>query len=379
VNVLISSGFRWWNAEAAYAATLGVLLREAGHGVWVIAPVSTRNADELARRGLELVMDIRPGYRNPLRWPAEAARLIAFQRSRRIEVVNVFRSADFLLHAWAARRAPGLRLIRTRGGAQPERGTWLNRKQYGAWCDGVIASCDAIRRRLRSRLGVPEERIRTIYYPVDLPPLRGEEARGAARERLLRELGLAPDPLLMAVVGRIAPEKGHEPLLEAFQSVARAVPRALLLILNKAYPSESPHRERLERSIRARGLEPFVRWLGFREDVREVMAACDLGVIPSLTSEMNCRVAVEFLSVATPVVAFPTGALPEVVEHDVSGLIARSHRPEDLAEPLIRLASDPALRARLGQGARRQAERRFSRELFLRQTLEVFAPQGWST
>ena len=376
MNVLISSGFRWWNAEAAYAASLAEVLREAGHGAWIIAPAGTRNAEELARRGLEPVPGLGPLAPNPLLWPAQAARLVAFQRERRIDVVNVFRSADVPLHAWAARGAGGPRLIRTRGGAQPERGSWLNRKLYGDWCDGVIAACELIRRRLHARLGLPEAGIRTIYYPVDLPPLPEPAAREALRRDLEQALGLEPGRFLIAVVGRIAPEKGHGALLEALAAVVQRVPEAALLIADKAYPGEAPHRRRLEREIARRGLQRWVRWLGFREDVRAVMGACDLGAVPSLASEMNCRVAEEFLSVATPVVAFPTGALPEVVEHGVSGWVTPTREPAALADALIRLAADPAQRARLSRGARQQAERRFSRQRFLEETLAVFAPQS---
>ena len=71
MNVLISSGFRWWNAEAAYAAVLARLLRAAGHGAWLAAPPGTANAEALARRGLAPEAGLRPSDPNPLRWPAE--------------------------------------------------------------------------------------------------------------------------------------------------------------------------------------------------------------------------------------------------------------------------------------------------------------------
>ena len=147
MNVLISSGFRWWNAEAAYAATLAELLREAGHGVWVLAPSGTPNAERLGALGLEPIGSIRPGHPNPLRWPGELRKLADLQLRHRIDVVDAFHPADYLLHVRAARRTPGLRVFLTRGGAQTERNTWLNRKLYGPWCDGVVTSCEAIRSR----------------------------------------------------------------------------------------------------------------------------------------------------------------------------------------------------------------------------------------
>lgn len=371
MNVLISSGFRWWNAEAAYAARLAELLRAAGHGAWVIAPGGTANAEALARRGIEPLSDLHPP-RNLLRWPACAARLAALQRERRIDVVDVFNSAEFPLHAWAARRGPDIRLIRTRGGAQPESAHPLNRWLYGAACDGVIASCALIQNRLEHRLGLGPGHVRTVYYPAPSEPAPAAEARRAAHARLLTEFGLPASTFAIGVVGRIAPEKGHDHLIEALPLVLSERPDAVLWIANKAEPGEAAHRERLQRHIAKLGLEKAVRWLGFRADLREVMAACDLGVIPSVDSEMNCRVAVEFFSVGTPVVAFPTGALPEVVDHGVSGLVTATREPATLAESILMLVRNPALRERLGRGAREQAEGRFSPSNFLELTLAVY-------
>jgi len=376
VNVLIGSGFRHWNAEAAYAARLAALLRGAGHGAWVLAPSGSRNATELARRGLEPVTDIRPSHPNPLRWPRELRSLGELQARRRIDVVNVFQAAEWPMHLWAARRgAPPehpLAVVHTRGGAQTERRSWYNRHLYGAWSDAVICSCELIRRRLQANLKVPDERLRTIYYPADPPAVPGAGQRAAQQAALLHELGFEPGRFVLAVVGRIAPEKGHERLLRALALLIRRVPNAALLIVNKSYPSETPHRARLEPRVRELGLEPWVRWLGFRDDVRHVMACADLGVIPSIASELNCRVAVEFFAVGTPVVAFPTGALPEVVEHGLSGLVTATASPEALEAALFQVAVNPELRGSLAEGARRQAAARFGESDFLRATLDVF-------
>ncbi len=372
MNVLISSGFPYWNAEAEYAAILAELLREAGHGVWVLTHPGTRNEQELRRRGLAPITGLLPGRTHPWRWGSAIGRLAGFQRRQRIDVVDVFRSAEFPLHLLAAKWGGGPKVVRTRGGAQTERGGWLNRRLYGRWCEGVISCAEVIRHRLESRLLVPPERIRTIYYPSEPTPMPAEAVGPSARQNLLAELGLPPETLLLGVVGRIAPEKGHGILFEALRLLPSSLATTHLLILNKAYASEAPYRARLERQIAGMQLGDRVTWLGYREDVDQVMSGVDMGVIPSIASEMICRVAVEFMSAATPVVALPTGALPEVIEHGVSGCIAASPHAAALADQLAALASNPALRRRLGAEGRNQARRRFSREGFLAAHLEVF-------
>src|SRR5262249_54572109 len=157
-------------------------------------------------------------------------------------------------------------------------------------------------------------------------------------------LHLPPDRVLFAIVGRVFPEKGHVRLIDALAQVRLRHPQAALLIADKAYADETPHRDALKAHIQAAGLSAHVPWLGFRDDVRQVMASVDYGVIPSLSSEMNCRVAMEFFSAGTPMVVFPTGALPEVVEHNVTGIVTPDKSPEALAGVMGTLIANPALR-----------------------------------
>jgi glycosyltransferase involved in cell wall biosynthesis len=380
VNILLSSFTHWWNAEAAYAAVLGETLQAAGHRVTLLAPPGTRNAAQLALRSLRVETGIPLHAREPWRLAVALRRLAALQAQERIEIVDVFRAAELPWHLLAARARPGLRVIRTRGNARPVRRHWLNGKLYGAWCDGVVAAAEVARRDLERRLCVAPERLRTIYFPVTTPPLVGGE-RAGGRRRLLAELGETDDRILLAMVGRIAPEKGHALLLEALARLVPRHPALLLLVYAKSYPGEERGLPALQAQARALGLERHVRWLGFREDMRRLMGWVDLGVVPSIASEVNCRVTVEFFSAGTPVVACPTGALPEVIESGLSGALAAAGTAAALAAALEPLVADGVARERLGRGARQAAEGRFSPGRFLAAHLELFEqalarPQG---
>jgi glycosyltransferase involved in cell wall biosynthesis len=371
VNVLLSSYVHWWNAEAAYAATVAEVLAADGHRVWVLTRRGTYNGAQLRARGVDTLNEFPLWERHPLRlWRAIRA-LAAFQARERIALVDVFRAGETPWHVLAARGQP-VRIVRTRGSAQPVRGHWLNRKLYRDGCAGVIAASEGVRQELLRELRLPPARVRTIYYPVDLPALPAAPEREAARRDLLAALSLPADALLLAVVGRIAPEKGHELLYDTLARLLPAHPRLALLVLDKALDDFPERREALHEREARLGISAHVRWLGFREDVRRLMALAHVGVIPSIASEVNCRVAVEFFSAGVPVAALPTGALPEVVEEDVSGRVAAAQTPAALAAALEPLLGDAALRERLGAGARRQAEARFSRERFRDETLAAF-------
>ena len=115
---------------------------------------------------------------------------------------------------------------------------------------------------------------------------------------------------------------------------------------------------------------------GYREDVLEIMRHTDIGVVSSVDSEVICRVAVEFFSVGTPVVAFPTGALPEIIQDGVTGRIAKDKSAEALAEALEWMLESPERIAEFGQNARQQSLERFDPNKLLEQTLSVYE-QSW--
>ena len=115
---------------------------------------------------------------------------------------------------------------------------------------------------------------------------------------------------------------------------------------------------------------------GYREDVLAIMRHTDIGVVSSVDSEVICRVAVEFFSVGTPVVAFPTGALPEIIQDGVTGRIAKDKSAEALTEALEWMLESPEHIAEFGQNARQQSLERFDPNKLLEQTLSVYE-QSW--
>jgi glycosyltransferase involved in cell wall biosynthesis len=102
-----------------------------------------------------------------------------------------------------------------------------------------------------------------------------------------------------------------------------------------------------------------VHFLGHRDDVPEILAALDVLVHVPSAPEPFGRVVAEAMAVGKPVVAARAGGLPEIVEHEVTGLLVPPGDPSACAAAVLRLLADPALRARLGTAGRRRAEERF--------------------
>ncbi len=378
MRILITSNVRWWNAEAAYAATLARELLNAGHKVWVLTLPNSLNETKLRNWNLPIITDIPLSSSNPWRLWRAYQRLQSLIEEQQIQIVNAHRSEGFPLLVLLRQQLKSFALIRTRGTTRPLRDHWVNRKLHEDWIEAVIVPAQVIASQLRQVLNLPPERLQVIYYPANssLIDSQGESEAQQSRLECLDRLGIPEHCRVVGIVGRIRPVKGQRILLKSFVALRKHFPDIVLLILYRDTNETEAEWQGLLQDLAESNLQQNVYLYGYREDVLEIMRHTDIGVVSSVDSEVICRVAVEFFSVGTPVVAFPTGALPEIVQDGVTGRIAKDKSAEALAEILEWMLESPECIAELGKNARQQSLERFDPNKLLQQTLSVYE-KGW--
>lgn len=167
--------------------------------------------------------------------------------------------------------------------------------------------------------------------------------------------------------GRLAPVKGVDVLLNAWSKVIRNRPKARLILLGA---KEAHDYEALAATL---GIQDTIAWAGYKKDVRPWLAAADVLVMPS-RSEGAGLAALEAMAMGRAVVASRVGGIPEYVEDNCCGLLVEPENPDALASALLRLISDPAERARMGQAGRRRAFSEFSLEASARTLISWIEP-----
>ncbi|MBT90568.1 MAG: glycosyl transferase [Deltaproteobacteria bacterium] len=378
MRILITSNVRWWNAEAAYAATLARELLNAGHKVWVLTLPNSLNETKLRNWNLPIITDIPLSSSNPWRLWRAYQRLKSLIEEQQIQIVNAHRSEGFPLLVLLRQRLKSFALIRTRGTTRPLRDHWLNRRLHEDWIESVIVPAQVIASQLRQVLNLPPERLHVIYYPVNPSTIgvKGESEAQQSRLECLDRLGIPKHRRVIGIVGRIRPVKGQRILLKSFVTLRKRFPGIVLLMLYRDTSETEAEWQGLLQDLVESNLQQSVYLYGYREDVQEIMRHIDIGVVSSIDSEVICRVAVEFFSVGTPVVAFPTGALPEIIQDGFTGRIAKDKSAEALAEILEWMLESPERIAEFGQNARQQSLERFDPNKLLEQTLSVYE-QSW--
>jgi glycosyltransferase involved in cell wall biosynthesis len=224
-------------------------------------------------------------------------------------------------------------------------------RALGRLTDGLVTLTEHGKQDYLDRGIIPADRLHAIYSGVDLPIYRANGVKPHAARRLL---GLPDDGLIIGVMGRLVPVKGHRHLIDAMPAIRHEFPRAFLFFVG-----DGDERAPLEARAAELGVADGLRCAGALPGLKTAIAACDVIVQPSLNEGMG-RTVIEALAMGRPVVASRVGGLPELIDHGRNGLLVVPASPSALADAVGALLRDPARRRRMGEAARRSVDDRFS-------------------
>lgn len=362
------------------AMTLGHMVRgllARGHRVSLTRPRQHADdvAESAARPTTTLVHGLPiPGYAG-LRFGLPAARLLRRRwRAERPDVVQVVTEGPLGASAIAVARELNIPVV-----SEFHTNFHAYSRHYRlGWLESLVA---AHLRRLHNRsaltlvpshqLGIDLLRrgyrqVRVVARGVDMQlfdPARRSDALRAS-------WGAAADDLVVAHVGRLAPEKNLPLLHTAFAEIRRHVPGARLLLVG-----DGPSRRQLEKD------HPHSIFAGMRhgEDLAAHYASADLFLFPSMT-ETYGNVTLEALASGLPLVAYRMAAAAELIRHGHNGMLADPGAGDQFVRAALDLVTRPAARARIATAARQSVashdwERIHDRlEAALREAIACAAP-----
>jgi glycosyltransferase involved in cell wall biosynthesis len=279
------------------------------------------------------------------RWIRE---LREFVRYWRIDVVHIHSPMA------AALARPALRSMRRRPAVvYTEHNSWdcyglptraTNALTY-ALDDAHLAVSSAA---ARSVLGSLKRNVEVLTHGIDVGAVA---ERRSERNAKRAELGVGPDMIMVITVANLRHEKGYDVLLDAAVQATAKCPELLFVSVGHGGLAQE-----MEERRQRLGLEERFRFLGFREDVHDLLAAADLFCLASRNEGLPVAL-MEAYAFGLPVVTTRVGGLPEVVENRGSGLLVDPEDPGALADAIVTLAADESYRRQLGSRAAELAGR----------------------
>jgi glycosyltransferase involved in cell wall biosynthesis len=330
---------------ATWALRQMTALRARGIDVIVALPSATAGlAPGYAERGITVVAaDLDVPARRPWRLAGAIGRCRRLVATTEPDLIHSHFVATTLVARLALGRAhPIPRVFQVPGPLHLEHATFRSLDLATAgprdlWVGSCRWTVDEYRRR-----GIDPARLALSYYGTDLGAFEA-----AAPGALRRELGIAAGTPLVGMVAYMYPPKrflgqqrglkGHEDLIDAFRTIARALPGVRLVLAGDQWGGGRRYAARIAARARAAGGDS-IHVLGTRRDVAAIYADLDVAVHPSLSE--NCGGAVESLAAGCPTVATAVGGLPDVVRDGETGWLVPPCDPPRLATAVIAALGD---------------------------------------
>lgn len=277
------------------------------------------------------------------------------------DVVHVHsrRGAD-LYGGWAS-RLQGRPAVLTRRVDAIE--TWpIARLKYRPY-RFVVAISRAVEAQLTDTLGLDRSKLRVIPSAVDT---RRFQPDPAARARLIQEFALAADASIVGVAAQLIERKGHRWLFECLPALLRRHAGLCVLCFGRG-----PLDRRLKRQVTAMGLQAHVHFAGFRADLPQLLPGLDVLAHPARREGLGLAL-LEAMSCGVPVVAAPSGGIPDIVDSGVEGLLVPLEDRDEWIQAIDALLTDPARRARMGAAGRERVQRDHGIDLMASRYLDLY-------
>jgi len=240
----------------------------------------------------------------------------------------------------------------------------MERRRYHLWIDWLTnwmvdretCVCEAVTKFAIEKGNIRAEKLMTIPNVIDAQ----QYDLNIDLEKKKRELGVEANYPILGVVARLDEQKGHIYLLRAMPRIMEEYPAAALLVIG-----DGPLRKNLENFCSKLEITKQVKFLGVRDDIKDIMALIDVFILPSLWEGMP-NVLLEAMALKRPIVATRVGGVEELIEDKKSGILVAPADEKSLAEAIVHILASPDRGKVLGELAKKEVERRFTVEAMLR-------------
>lgn len=306
--------------------------------------------EQLRERGTQVeTVTRRPGF--DTRLIGSLRRMI---RSGEIDIVHCHQYTPWVYGCLASIGTSARVVFTEHGRFHPDRYRYkaiIINRILAAMTRQMVAISAATREALVRYEFLPRRRIDVIYNGI-----KALEVDEQAVRQLRDELGLSPDLFVMGTVARLDPVKNQSMMLEAFARVHQRHPDTRLVMVG-----DGPEREALEQKALALGIKNVVIFTGFSTTPGLYLALMDLFLLSSDT-EGTSMTLLEAMSLGLPVVATGAGGTPEIVEHDVTGLLTPVGDCDAFAGSIENLLANPDQIEEKGQAGRAKFVQQYSVE-----------------
>lgn len=309
---------------------------------------------------------------NPIKDFLAFIKLYKLMRREKVQIVHCNSSKAGILGRLAAKLAKIPVVIFTAHGLViNEPMHWLKRQIFtfcekiaGRFSDAIITVSEYDKQTAIKYKITHPKKIIIIHNGLDIKEFFS--AIKISAEEKKKELELEKEDRIVGIVANFYPVKGLKFFIQAARYVSSTLSRVKFVIVG-----DGKEREMLQALVRQLNLEEKVLFLGYREDVPEILQIFDVFVLSSLKEGFPFTI-LEAMITGLPIVATRVGGIPEVIQHTKSGLLVPPGDSQELAKNIISLLKDKSRAEKIALGAKKRILSNFVLDSMLKQTEELY-------
>lgn len=363
LNILVSCGSYSWGGLEMAALESSLKLSESGNSVKLLCSENSI----LHNRAKECGAETLPFFSTDGKLPLTILKLKKFFKNSKTDVVHTHHSHDLWALAPALSSAnPGIKLFLTKHVASGVKKNDFFHKKIYKRVNGIFAISSYIKESVLNTTSIPKERVYILPNGVDIS--RFNKSR-YDRDEVLNSLNIKNDKIVIGLIGRITPGKGHIELIEAAKVLNEKFPGKLYFLM---VGTSGKGEEKYEQKIRnfAAGIENLL-FNGHTDEPQRFMAAFDILAFPSHDESFG-RVIIEAMAMQIPVAASGYAGVLDIITDGVTGLLFEPKNYQSLADSLEKLITDEPLRINLSAAGRKLVEEKYTVDFITNKLIELY-------
>jgi glycosyltransferase involved in cell wall biosynthesis len=219
----------------------------------------------------------------------------------------------------------------------------------------IIAISREIKQNVIDTCPIPEEKVQLIYNGVDLEKFDPDKADC---KRIKKEFNIKEDEIVIGMLARFSPGKGHEEFLAAGKELLKSYHNLRFIIIGEPSAGEEEYAGKIKSMVNDYNIADKAVFTGFRTDIPDLLSAMDIFTFPS-HSEAFGNALIEAMAMGKPSVCSNSAGVPEIAIEGKTGYFFKKQDADDLAKKLGLLIDSPHNRKAFGDAARYHVKQNF--------------------
>jgi len=231
----------------------------------------------------------------------------------------------------------------------------------------ALAISNVIRKNLLDTCPLDKSKVLLLHNGIDTDKFNPGKVD---KEKVRNEFNIKENEIVIGMLARFSPGKGHEEFLSAAHSLNAKYGNLKFMVVGEASRGENNYEDSIKRSAKEYGLNNLV-FTGYRSDTPEVLAAMDIFVFPSHSEAFGIALT-EAMSMCKPSVCSNSDGVLDIAIDNETSLLFENKNSNDLLNKISNLIGSPDKRLKFGKAARERAVKNFDLEILTDRVIEIY-------